>query len=218
MPQPHERRYNPGVVEVRAKPSTSNTIGGYAAVFNRYSDNLGGFIEQVDRGFFNKSNGDGWPGVIARYNHDDNFLLGTTGAGTLRLSIDDTGLSYDVDLPNARADIRELVDRGDVRQSSFAFQVFQDDWDMTDQGVALRTLISGRLIDVAPVNTPAYPDATVGLRSLALKFDASYDDVAALARDNELRRLFRRSDLSTPSSKTTLSGPEALAQLLGKTY
>ena len=215
MPQPIERRFNPGVVEVRDQKAGTRTIGGYASVFNRFSDNLGGFIERVNPGFFNKSNGDGWPGVVARYNHDDNYLLGTVGAGTLRLSIDERGLLYDVDMPKSRADITELVERGDVRQSSFAFQVYEDDWDVTDQGVPLRSLVSGRLVDVAPVNTPAYPDATVGLRSLAQKFDASYDDVTAMARENELRKLFRRTDLPSPEKRTTLSGAEALAALYG---
>src|SRR5690242_1266310 len=117
-----ERRFTSVPVEIRAG-SDSHTIGGYAAKFDRMSQNLGGFVERIAPGFFNKSRGDGWPGVVARYNHDDNMLLGTTGAGTLRLGIDDVGLQYEVDLPSARADVRELVQRGDVRQSSFAFQV-----------------------------------------------------------------------------------------------
>ena len=52
--------------------------------------------------FPNKSRADGWPGVVCRYNHDDEFLLGTTRSGTLRLSIDETGLNYDVNVPECR--------------------------------------------------------------------------------------------------------------------
>jgi HK97 family phage prohead protease len=188
-----ERRFTSVRVEVRAGDN-QNTIGGYAAKFARMSQNLGGFVEQIDRGFFNKSRGDGWPGVVARYNHDDNMLLGTSGAGTLRLSIDDVGLAYDVDLPAARSDVHELVQRGDVRQSSFAFIAFEDDWSTTDQGFPLRTLISGRLLDVAPVNTPAYEDTSVGLRSLARKFDAPLEEVRKLAEQNELVKFFKRTD------------------------
>ncbi|MCH9730830.1 MAG: HK97 family phage prohead protease [Actinomycetia bacterium] len=77
-------------------------------------------------------------------------------AGTLRLSLDSVGLTYDADLPSSRADVYELVTRGDVSKSSFAFIAFEDDWGVTDQGFPLRTLLSGRLVDVAPVNTPAY--------------------------------------------------------------
>jgi len=116
-----ERRFTSVPVEIRAGTNDLRTIGGYAAKFMRMSQNLGGFVEQIDPAFFNKSRGDGWPGVVARYNHDDNMLLGTTGARTLRLGIDEIGLSYEVDPPASRSDVYELVERGDVRQSSFGF-------------------------------------------------------------------------------------------------
>jgi HK97 family phage prohead protease len=205
MTQPLERRYNPGVVEVRDKKPGVRTIGGYAAVFNKYSSNLGGFVEQVAPGAFNRSNGRGFPGVIARHNHDDNRLLGTTAAETLRLSIDENGLTYEVDPPMSRVDVVELVERGDVRQSSFAFSKVEDEWGETDQGVLLRTLHEVRLIDVAPVNSPAYPDATVALRSLADKFDADPEEVRNMAQHNELRRLFRRTDPLDPKTEASLA-------------
>jgi len=189
-----ERRFTSVPVEIRAGNSDTLTIGGYAAKFMRMSQNLGGFVEQIDPAFFNKSRGDGWPGVVARYNHDDNMLLGTTGARTLRLSIDEVGLRYEVDPPASRSDVYELVQRGDVRQSSFAFVAFEDDWATTDQGFPLRTLISGRLMDVAPVNSPAYEDTSVGLRSLAEKFDAPLEEVRKLAEANELVKFFKRTD------------------------
>ncbi len=192
-----ERRYTQVRVEIRAGAEGVMTIGGYAAKFNRMSQNLGGFVERIDPAFFNKSRGDGWPGVIARYNHDDNLLLGTTGAGTLRLGVDEVGLNYEVDPPQARADVYELVQRGDVRQSSFAFEMFEDDWATTDQGFPMRTLLSGRLYDVAPVNTPAYEDTSVGLRSLASKFEAPLEEVRKLAQANDLIRFFKRTDAPT---------------------
>ena len=37
-----------GPVELRESPSGGRVLAGYAAVFNRYSQNLGGFVEQVD--------------------------------------------------------------------------------------------------------------------------------------------------------------------------
>lgn len=206
-----ERRFTSVPVEIRAGSDDKRTIGGYAAKFERMSQNLGGFVEKIDRGFFNKSRGDGWPGVQARYNHDDNMLLGTTDAGTLRLGIDDIGLEYMVDLPSTRADVHELVQRGDVRQSSFAFVVFEDDWTTTDQGFPLRTLISGRLMDVAPVNTPAYEDTSVGLRSLAKKFDAPLEEVRKLAADGELVKFFKRTD--NAGTETFRSAHAALARV-----
>ena len=194
-----ERRFTAGRVELRAQ-ADSRTFGGYAAKFNTQSKNLGGFIERIDAGFFNKSRGDGWPDVIARYNHDDNMLLGTTTAGTLRLSTDNIGLVYEVDPPQSRSDVFELVQRGDVVKSSFAFQMFEDDWTQSDQGFPMRTLVSGKLIDVAPVNVPAYDDTSVGLRSLANKFEADLEEVRKMAAANELGKFFKVSGAPAPLS------------------
>lgn len=205
-----ERRFTPGRVDVRAG-NAKRTIGGYAAKFNAPSKNLGGFIERIDPTFFNKSRGDGWPDVIARYNHDDNMLLGTSGAGTLRLSTDNIGLVYEVDPPMSRADVYELVERGDVHKSSFAFQMFEDDWAQSDQGFPMRTLLSGKLIDVAPVNVPAYDDTSVGLASLARKFNADLTEVRSLAEKNELGRFFRRTDNVGPAR--VISAQARLAQV-----
>jgi HK97 family phage prohead protease len=208
-----ERRFTSVPVEIRAGSDKKLAIGGYAAKFNRMSQNLGGFVERIDTRFFNKSHGDGWPSVLARHNHDDNMLLGTTGAGTLRLALDEIGLDYTVDLPQTRMDVYELVQRQDVRQSSFAFIAFEDDWATSDQGFPLRTLVSGRLIDVASVNTPAYEDTSTGLRSLAKKFDADLEEVRSLAAQNELTKFFKRTDAIDPKVQRR-SAQAALARAL----
>lgn len=209
-----ERRYTKVPVELRAKSDKRN-IGGYAAVFNRQSSNLGGFVEVVDPAAFNASRGDGWPDVIARYNHDDNMLLGSTGGGTLRLQIDGTGLDYEVEPPASRSDILELVQRGDVRKSSFAFRTIEDEWGTTDQGFPMRTLTRVQLVDVAPVNVPAYPDSTAGLRSLAEHVGADVEEVRAMAQQDELRKFFRRTDGPAPAKPKTL-GAAARMQLLAR--
>ena len=154
-------------VELRAGTSGLGVLAGYAAVFNRHSQNLGGFVEQVDPAAFTKSLADGLP-VMARGNHSDAMLLGTTWAGTLRLSVDGTGLLYEVDLPDTSAgrDFRALAERGDVKWSSFAFRTIEDEWGVTEQGFPLRTLRAVQLVDVAPVNSPAYLDTSVAARSL----------------------------------------------------
>lgn len=179
-------------VELRASGS-ARKIGGRAAVFRSASEDLGGFTEKIDPRFFNKSRGHNWPGVIARFNHDDLALLGTVAAGTLRLDIDGSGLNYEVDVPQSREDVLELVARGDVSKSSIAFQTYEDDWT-TDNGSTVRTLLSGRLIDVAPVTTPAYRDTNVAMRSLADFANADPADVFDLARQGELRKLLCRTD------------------------
>jgi len=210
-----ERLFTPVPVEVRADRGDKHTIGGYAAVFNRESENLGGFVERLAPSVFNETRGRGWPGVMARYNHSDDFLLGNSDSGTLRLSVDETGLVYEVDVPNALPLVYELVQRGDVRKSSFAFRTYEDDWDHSGQDYPRRTVVSAQLVDVAPVNMPAYHDTTVGLRSLAAKFDADLEEVRKLAEANELRRFFVRTDGGLKPKAPTF-GPSALAELLGK--
>jgi uncharacterized protein len=211
-----ERRFTLLPVEARSRDGR-RSIGGYAAVFNRLSQNLGGFVERYDPTFFNKSRGDGWPDVICRYNHDDAFLLGSTNGRTLRLTVDSTGLDYEVDPPQARSDVLELTERGDISKSSCAFRVFPggDDWGMSEQGYPLRTLLSGQLVDTAPVTQPAYLDTTAGLRSLAQKFGADLEEVRSWAEENELRRFFVKTGAGMPTAKPKrrLSGAAALARV-----
>lgn len=218
-----ERRYTHFAVELRASQDQERRIGGYAIVWSRLSKNLGGFVERVAPNAVNRQRGQDWaPGVVARYMHDDNMLLGTTGSGTLRLSVDDTGLAYEVTPPRSRADVVELVERGDVRGSSFAFRAgsVEDTWDLSDQGYPRRTLESIQLKDVAPVITyaAAYADATAGLRSLAAKFECDLDEVRTLADADELRRFFVRSDSKGRPVKQTPKtyGAAARMELLGK--
>ena len=67
--------------------------------------------------------GDGLPDVLGRYDHDDAMLLGTVAGGTLQRRIDGTGLDYQVELPHSRQDVYELVERGDIRHSTFIVRV-----------------------------------------------------------------------------------------------
>lgn len=190
-------------------------MGGYAAMFGKKSHSLGSFSEIIEPQAFAKSQSDGWDGALCRYEHDSRMLMGSITGGTLHLRTDATGLDYAVDLPPSRQDVYELIERRDVRSSSFAFQAYDQDWTY-DDGQALRHLVSVRLIDVAPGSTPAYPDATVALRSLAIQFDIPDADVFALHRDKELRKRFTRSD-KRGCPATTLSGRQALEQLMAMT-
>jgi len=210
MSKPTERRSVRGLVEVRAADGVMR-IGGYAAKFNTRSQNLGGFTETIATGCFSKSEGDGFPGVMARYNHDDNMLLGTVDGGTLRIAIDETGVDYETDLPATRADVYELVQRGDVTRSSFAFITHEDEWALDENGFPQRTLVSAQLVDVAPVNTPAYTDTSTGLRTLAEARSIPVADVARMAADGTLADLLSKAptviDLGTRSEPTPDPAP-----------
>ncbi len=211
-----ERRFTSVPVEIRTG-SDRRTIGGYAAKFTpAISQNLGGFKEQIAPGAFNRSASQAWPDVQARYNHDDAMLLGTTSSGSLRLAVNETGLQYEVDMLDdvVSERIYKLVQRGDVRQSSFAFVSDADDWTADDTGFPLRTLQQVRLIDVAPVNAPAYLDTSAAVRSLATKFDAPVEEVRQLAQDNQLKRFFKRTDDATDPLVKRRSAQAALAAVL----
>ena len=140
-----------------------NVIRGYAAVYNSDSEWMGGFYEQIENGAFDDVLEND---VRAYFNHDENLLLGRVSSGTLRIGTDKRGLFYEVDLPNTSYanDLVELMKRGDVNQSSFAFLIGQDRWEQRD-GKTYRIIEKvSRLLDVSPVAQPAYPDATSELK------------------------------------------------------
>jgi HK97 family phage prohead protease len=173
-----ERRFTTGAVELRTGQGDKRIVRGYAAMFGKRSSNLGygtfEFYEIIERGAFDDVLKDD---VRCLFNHDANLILARSknGDGTLKFGSDDTGLWYecepDVEQTYSR-DLLVALKRGDVDQSSFAFSLTQEGqkWEETREGektVVLRTIKKvSRLYDVSPVTYPAYPDATVALRSL----------------------------------------------------
>lgn len=157
-----------------------NTIRGYAAVYNSDSEWMGGFYEQIEAGAFDSVLEND---VRAYFNHDENLLLGRVSSGTLRISTDKRGLFYEVDLPDTTYanDLVELMKRGDVNQSSFAFLIEKDRWEQRD-GVTYRIIEKvSRLLDVSPVAQPAYPDATSELKTRDLETETKEEiDTAAV--------------------------------------
>ena len=143
------------------------TVVGYGAVFNSESNDLGGFREYIAPGAFDGRLKDD---VRFLVNHDANLILARTTNGTLRLSVDEKGLRYEADLPNTSTarDLMELLKNGTISQSSFAFTVEEDSWEVKD-GMNIRTIDKvSQLYDVSSVTYPAYNDASssVALRSM----------------------------------------------------
>jgi HK97 family phage prohead protease len=191
-----ERMVTAGAVEIRSSGAARKTVGGYAARFGARSREMSFGFERVDSGFFSEQAKAAFPNTMARWNHEPTLLLGTTSSGTLRLSVDSIGLDFSVDLPECRADLFELIGRGDVANASFCFVAAPDGGDSWsyENGSPVRTLLRcAQLVDVAPVggsSLAAYPSATVALRSLARHCDASEEEIRALADRDELRKLF----------------------------
>ena len=149
-------------------------ITGYAAVFDKWSEDLGGFKEKIRAGAFKKAIGKS--DVRGLFNHDSNYVLGRQSNGTLIIKEDKNGLWMEIDPPDTQI-IRDLVlapiKRGDIKEQSFAFVVANngDEWknlngEKPDEP-ATRTIIEvDELFDVSPVTYPAYPDTSVALRSM----------------------------------------------------
>lgn len=177
------RSYTMDAAEVRKSDDGKAVLRGHAAVFGKLSENLGGFREQIEPGAFDDVLKDD---VRALFNHDPSLILGRTLSGTLRIGVDKVGLSYEVDLPDTQfaRDLAVSIERGDITQSSFGFVVEKDSWGKDKDGVIIRSILKfSRLLDVSPVTFPAYPDATVGKRSLdAFLRDAEMDRLDLLKR------------------------------------
>lgn len=189
-----ERRYISDAIEMRGLPGQGAVLTGHAAVFDAIVNLYGSFREQILRGAFKKTIKEA--DVRALFNHDPNHVLGRNKSGTLRLIEDDTGLAYEVDLPDTQfaLDLAKSIDRGDVSQSSFAFDVTKETWDYPkgeDAELPLRSIKEVKLWDVSPVTYPAYEGTDVdlqrALRSLAIDLARPLDELVAAAKEGRLR-------------------------------
>lgn len=171
------RSLNDSPVLVRAD-GDRRTITGRAATFNSLSHDLGGYREKINAGAFDRTLQDiaaGRRHVSARIQHDGGLsTVGTTANGSLRVFKDAHGLNYElVEPPDTQAarDLLTLVQGGYINKSSFAFTVPDRTngmkWDYTTTPPT-RELLDVDLIDVAPVDGPAYESTSVEARALAL--------------------------------------------------
>lgn len=167
-----ERRMTPtGNITVETREDGKQTVSGYAAVFHRDGDPgteyrlSKDFVERIDPNAFKRALQEKHD-ARALFNHDPNHVLGRVGAGTLRLSVDATGLRYDIDLPDTTTgqDVAKSIARGDLTGSSFAFQVKKQNFIKGDKH-DIRNIEDVDLLDVGPVTYPAYQATTTGIRS-----------------------------------------------------
>ena len=146
---------------------------GHAAVFDKRTwigPKRGGFWESVAKGAFDKTLGEA--DVRFLVNHDPNLLLARNKSGTLTLSKDADGLATEAQLDRRQSYTNDVVialERGDISQMSFAFEVVKDSWETLDDDTELRTLEEVRLWDVSVVTYPAYEDTDAGLRAVAFE-------------------------------------------------
>ena len=162
-PNKEIRTFNVQDLELRQE-GDDNVVVGYGSVFNTLSNELGGFREIIAEGAFDGRLEDDVRFLI---NHEGLPLARTTN-GTLKLTTDERGLKYEARVANTSVgrDLVELMRNGTINQSSFAFVVEDDSWEMRD-GINVRTINKvSRLYDVSAVTYPAYEEASVALRSM----------------------------------------------------
>ncbi|MCG3089138.1 HK97 family phage prohead protease [Sporosarcina cyprini] len=152
-------------IQTRAKDNEPLKISGYAAVFNTRTSIGNWFDEIIAPGAFTKTIS-GESDIRALFNHNWDSVLGRTKAGTLKLSEDDRGLKFELELPNTTLgrDLAESMERGDINQCSFGFYVDEgkESWDYTVEP-ALRTLNEIELYEISVVTLPAYEDTEAAL-------------------------------------------------------
>ena len=167
MADPFEiRTVDGGELRVEAR-GLAPVIRGYAIVYNRLSEVLGMFREQIAPEAMTRTLTEAVD-LRALVDHDAKAVLGRLSAGTLRVATDAHGLRVEIDPPNTTAghDIVESIRRGDVSGMSFAFRTLQDAWDETTTP-PIRTVTDMLVREVSVVTFPAYPATEVALRSLA---------------------------------------------------
>lgn len=151
-------------------------ICGYAAKYNLWSLDLGGFREMIKPGAFDNALKEKQD-VRGLGNHLEWQVLGRSTVATMTLTSDDIGLYYEIDPPDTSyaRDLITSIERGDISQSSFAFAVRANGsvWKLIEDPNGNwrndrweRELSDLDLFDVSPVTFPAYPDTTVAIRSL----------------------------------------------------
>jgi uncharacterized protein len=154
----------------------SRVISGTGIVFNQLSHVLTdwksgeGFVAFREMIMPEAVKNIDWSGVVSCYNHEPNFLLGTGYAGTARYTVDERGVHYEIDAPDAdyASTLIGLIKRGDIRGSSFIFTSNEekDEWIRMEDNIWTRKVyeFSG-VYEMGPVFGEAYGQTVANYRS-----------------------------------------------------
>ena len=139
-------------------------IEGYFAVFNSVYEIAPDMTESVAPGAFSETlDGD----VRALTDHETMYVLGRNRAGTLELREDDKGLWGSILVNPNDQDAMNLyarVERGDVNQCSFGFDILSEETDIREDGSVHWTITKVRLYEVSVCTFPAYSETQVEAR------------------------------------------------------
>lgn len=139
-------------------------IDGYFALYEQETELWEGSYEIITKGAFDGTMGND---IRALWNHNSQYVLGRNKSGTLELKTDDKGLFATVRLPKTQyaRDLYELVNRGDVDQCSFGFNILAEDLEELASGGYRWRINEIDLHEVSVVTFPAYENTSVAARS-----------------------------------------------------
>lgn len=139
-------------------------IEGYFVVFNTETELWPGAFEEIDSGAFDETLEND---IRALINHNTEMVLGRTKPGTLEIRLDEKGVwcrivinENDIDAMNLYA----RVQRGDVDQCSFGFNILEEETEFRDDGTVKWTIKKIDLHEVSVVTFPAYEATGVQAR------------------------------------------------------
>jgi HK97 family phage prohead protease len=153
--------------ELRAE-GDGRTLTGYAAVFNtptRIDSWEGRFDEQFAPGAFTRSIQARMP--VLMYNHGKHQMVGEMPIGAITsLREDPRGLRVEAQLFDNHLvePVRQAIAGGAITGMSIRMQVLRETVDESGD-LPMRTIHEARIPELGPVNYPAYPTTTVGVRS-----------------------------------------------------
>lgn len=151
--------------QFRAATSDSDKyIEGYFSTFGGTYELWPGATESVDAHAFDGSLTDD---VRALIDHETRLVLGRTKSKTLELRVDGTGLWGRIKINQNDSDAMNLysrVERGDVDQCSFGFDILEEKTDWREDGLVHWTIMKVKLYEVSCVTFPAYEDTSISAR------------------------------------------------------
>ena len=151
--------------EVRETEGQNPHISGYFSVFDSNYEIAPGLSESIAPGAFSRTLGND---IRALINHDTTLVLGRTSANTLELRTDDHGLWGSIDVNPNDTDAMNMyarVQRGDVNQCSFGFEILDEATEYRENGDIHWTLNKVKLYEVSVCTFPAYEATSVSARA-----------------------------------------------------
>ncbi|WP_334116146.1 HK97 family phage prohead protease [Streptococcus parasuis] len=139
-------------------------IEGYFAVYGSETELWPGAFEEIKKGAFDDTLEND---IRALINHNTELVLGRNKAGTLTLKADGKGLWARVVINEQDTDALNLyarVQRGDVDQCSFGFNIIEESTEFRDDGTVKWTIEKIDLHEVSIVTFPAYEATSVQAR------------------------------------------------------